>query len=270
MSIQPLAVRTEGDLIRVVASDQVITAAGGAGGGVTDHGALTGLADNDHPQYALASTLAETVRDTIGSALVAGANITITVNDAGDTITIAAAGGGVTDHGALTGLGDDDHPQYLLTAGAAEFIRDTMGTGLVAGANITITVNDAGDTITIAAAALETILIDVSGDETTALTTGTNKRVFRMPFAMTVTGVKSTLTTASTSGLPTVDINEGGVSILSTKLTIDVNEKTSATAATSPVISDTALANDAEITIDVDTAGTGAAGLKVYMSGTRS
>lgn len=28
-------------------------------------------------------------------------------------------GGGVTDHGALTGLGDDDHPQYLLTSGKA-------------------------------------------------------------------------------------------------------------------------------------------------------
>jgi hypothetical protein len=28
-------------------------------------------------------------------------------------------GGGVTDHGALTGLSDDDHPQYLLTTGTA-------------------------------------------------------------------------------------------------------------------------------------------------------
>ena len=28
-------------------------------------------------------------------------------------------GGGVTDHGALTGLGDNDHPQYLLTTGKA-------------------------------------------------------------------------------------------------------------------------------------------------------
>lgn len=28
-----------------------------------------------------------------------------------------AVGGGVTDHGALTGLGDDDHPQYLLKSG---------------------------------------------------------------------------------------------------------------------------------------------------------
>ncbi len=31
--------------------------------------------------------------------------------------TWAAAGGGVTDHGALTGLGDDDHTQYALLAG---------------------------------------------------------------------------------------------------------------------------------------------------------
>lgn len=27
-------------------------------------------------------------------------------------------GGGVSDHGALTGLADDDHPQYLLASGA--------------------------------------------------------------------------------------------------------------------------------------------------------
>jgi hypothetical protein len=36
----------------------------------------------------------EQVRDVTGAALVAGANVTITPNDAGDTITIAASGGG--------------------------------------------------------------------------------------------------------------------------------------------------------------------------------
>lgn len=33
------------------------------------------------------------------------------------TVAAGGGGGGVTDHGALTGLGDDDHPQYLLSNG---------------------------------------------------------------------------------------------------------------------------------------------------------
>lgn len=107
-------------------------------------------------------------------------------------------------------------------------------------------------------------------DETTAITAGTAKVTFRMPWAMTVTAVRASLTTASSSGNPTVDINEGGTSILSTKLSIDATELTSTTAATAAVISDSALADDAEITLDVDTAGTGAKGLKVWIIGTRS
>lgn len=117
-------------------------------------------------------------------------------------------------------------------------------------------------------------LVIAVGDETTAITTGTAKTTFRMPFAMTLNsgadGVKASLTTASTSGLPEFDINEGGTTILSTKLTIDANEKTSATAATAVVISDTALADDAEITIDIDVAGTAAAGPKITLSGVRA
>lgn len=109
-------------------------------------------------------------------------------------------------------------------------------------------------------------------DETTSLSTGTAKITFRMPFALTVTQVRASLTTAQTSGsIFTVDINEAGASILSTKLTIDNTEKTSVTAATPPVISDTALADDAEITIDIDQIGDGTAkGLKVTIIGTRA
>jgi hypothetical protein len=114
------------------------------------------------------------------------------------------------------------------------------------------------------------VFVIAVGDETTAITTGTAKVTWRMPFAFTVTAVRSSLTTASSSGLPTVDINEAGTSILSTKLTIDANELTSTTAATAAVISDSALADDAQMTIDVDVAGTGAAGLKVYLIGTRA
>jgi hypothetical protein len=108
-------------------------------------------------------------------------------------------------------------------------------------------------------------------DETTALTTGASKVTFRMPCAITVTSVRASLTTAQSSGsIFTVDINEGGTSILSTKLTIDNTEKTSVTAATSPVISDSSLADDAEITVDIDQVGDGTAkGLKITIIGTR-
>lgn len=112
----------------------------------------------------------------------------------------------------------------------------------------------------------ESMVIAV-GDETTEITAGTAKVTFRMPYAFTLTAVRASLNVASSSGTPTVDINESGVSVLSTKLTIDATEKTSTTAAVAAVISDPALADDAEITIDIDVAGTGATGLKVYLIG---
>jgi hypothetical protein len=112
-------------------------------------------------------------------------------------------------------------------------------------------------------------LVVAASDETTALTTGTAKITFRMPRAVTLTSVRASLTTAQASGsIFTVDINESGTSILSTKLTIDNTEKTSTTAATPPVISDASLADDAEITIDIDQIGNGTAkGLKVMLIG---
>lgn len=133
-----------------------------------------------------------------------------------------------------------------------------------------VTAQDIANLVTVAAA---TIPIGIAcSDETTALTTGTAKATFRMPFAFTLTGVRASVTTAPTGSVLTVDINEGGVSILSTKLTIDATEKTSTTAATAAVISDSALADDAEITIDIDTVGStvAGAGLKVWLIGTKA
>lgn len=108
-------------------------------------------------------------------------------------------------------------------------------------------------------------------DETTALTTGTAKVTFRMPHAYTLSGVRASVTTAPTGSVLTVDINESGTTILSTKLTIDAGEKTSTTAATAAVISDANLADDAEITIDIDTVGStvAGAGLKVWLIGNK-
>jgi hypothetical protein len=108
-------------------------------------------------------------------------------------------------------------------------------------------------------------------DLITNITTGVKKAYFRIPFACTVDSVKASVIEAQTAGsLLTFDINENGVSILSTKLTIDNNEKTSLTAATQPVVSDTVLANDSEITFDVDQVGTaGAKGAIIYLNVTR-
>ena len=113
-------------------------------------------------------------------------------------------------------------------------------------------------------------LIIAASDETTALTAGTGKTEFQMPYAFTLTAVRATVTTAPTTNNGfTVDINEGGTSILSTKITIDATEKTSTTATTPPVISDSSLADSGVITVDIDALSTGAteAGLKIYLIG---
>jgi len=115
---------------------------------------------------------------------------------------------------------------------------------------------------------LEPFMVAISG-ETAALVTATAALTIRMPYAFVLSGVRANVNTVSSSGLVTVDINEAGSSILSTKLTIDANEKTSVTAATPAVISDANLADDAEITFDIDTPGTGAKGLKVTLLGYR-
>jgi hypothetical protein len=110
-------------------------------------------------------------------------------------------------------------------------------------------------------------------DEVTVLEVATGVISFRMPYAMTVTAVRASLVVAgTTSGITTVDINEGGVSILSTKITVDLTETTSTTAAIPAVISDAVLADDAVITIDIDAISGGAteAGLKITLIGTRS
>lgn len=115
----------------------------------------------------------EQVRDVIATALTAGANITITPDDPGDTITIAATVGGaieVLDEGVsetatlvslnFTGTGvtatDDGSGNVQVDiAGAAgytdEQARDAIGAALAGSGGITVTVNDPGDTITIGA-----------------------------------------------------------------------------------------------------------------------
>ena len=114
-------------------------------------------------------------------------------------------------------------------------------------------------------------MITAVSDESTPITTGVAKVIFRAPYAMTLYQIpRASLSVASTSGNPTVDINKNGTSIFSTLLTIDANETTSVTAATPAVLSTTTLADDDQISIDIDVAGTGATGLKVTLYYTRT
>lgn len=108
-------------------------------------------------------------------------------------------------------------------------------------------------------------------DETTDLAVGTAKITFRLPYAMTLTSVRASVNTAPVGSTLIFDINEAGVSVLSTKLSIDASEETSTTAASAAVISDASIADDAELTIDIDQIGstTPGKGAKICLIGTR-
>lgn len=74
--------------------------------------ALPGKSDVGHTHVAAnISDFAEAVDDRVVTLLIAGANISLTYNDPANTLTVSVTGL-ITDHGALTGLADDDHPQY--------------------------------------------------------------------------------------------------------------------------------------------------------------
>lgn len=94
------------------------------GGGVSDHGALSGLSDDDHTQYLLATGLREWSEQGSDPSTPAAnkwklyfkAGGLYLIDDAA-AVTGPLGTSGVTDHGALTGLGDDDHTIYALLAG---------------------------------------------------------------------------------------------------------------------------------------------------------
>ena len=111
------------------------------------------------------------------------------------------------------------------------------------------------------------------GDESTVLAAASTTvpvTTLHLPYAFTLTDVKVGCTVAPTgASLLTVDVHEAGTTVLSTKVTVDATEKTSGTAATAPVISDSSLAEDSLIQIFVDQLDPNniAAGVKVYLIG---
>ena len=110
-------------------------------------------------------------------------------------------------------------------------------------------------------------------DEVTDLTVGTNKVKFRNRIApITLTNVYAEVSQAPTGATIIVDINKGGTTILSTKLSIDATETDSVTAASQAVISVPNLALHDELEFDIDQIGSTLAGkgLKVWLVGYRN
>lgn len=115
-------------------------------------------------------------------------------------------------------------------------------------------------------------LVVACSDLTTALAAGAAQMTFPWPRAVTLISVHAFLVTPQSSGsIFTVDVNEAGATILSTKITIDNGETDSTTAATLPVLSDPNIAAMAKMTVDIDQAGDGTAkGLFLVFVGTRT
>lgn len=142
---------------------------------------------------------------------------------------------------------------------------------LLPGSGIDITQDAALGTLTFSAQAEARTLVfqyDISGDETTTLTTGTAKRTWRMPIPFTLRSAYASLTTASSSGAVVVDVNADNSSVFGTnKLSIDQGEESSFTATTAVDLTEQLIDADVELTFDVDDDGTNAVGLKVYLVG---
>lgn len=118
---------------------------------------------------------------------------------------------------------------------------------------------------------VEVLLSQPTGDALSPATTVSIYRISSLLNGRDLVSVSAALTTPSSSGVVTVDVNRDRsgsvVSMLSTKLTIDENENDSLTAAT-PAVVDTAnddVQTGDHILFDIDTSGTNAKGLLVEL-----
>ena len=180
-----------------------------------------------------------------------GDALKINVGAAGATTITTVDGGGAAAHIVLDADGDTSFKKTGTTLATVESLRT------------------------------EHMLIACS-DETTSLTVGTAKTTFRMPYAFTLTDVRASVGVNPTGAVLTIDINDDGTSIFENgtnngvRLTVAASAKTSVGgtahafaqggAAATPTV---AIADDSEMTIDVDVIGStlAGAGLKVTLIG---
>jgi hypothetical protein len=110
-------------------------------------------------------------------------------------------------------------------------------------------------------------------DETSNLSAGTSKITIHWPFNFTLSSVFIGASTAPTGTNLIVDANDhNGTSIFSTRPTILVNEFTSLTNGTQPVLVTTMFTKGQKLTVDLDVVGSTVTGkaLKIYFIGIKS
>jgi len=107
-------------------------------------------------------------------------------------------------------------------------------------------------------------LIVAASDETTQLTSGATKVTFYAPRSFTLTGATATLTTSGSTNT-VVDLNYNGSTVFASPITLanTIFFNTSATTTTNII-------QNGIFTVDIDSAGTGAKGLKVALLGYKS
>ncbi len=107
----------------------------------------------------------------------------------------------------------------------------------------------------------EVIMLALTKDPATAVTVGTKKVSFRLPFAFTLTEVIVSADFHGTSSTMTIDVNDDGVSINGTPLSLTTTQLVNQAASTQ------AFADNSVVTVDVDAAGTDVRGVVVYLIG---
>ena len=117
-----------------------------------------------------------------------------------------------------------------------------------------------------------TSFVVACSSESDDLETGDDKLQFRMPFQFELTDIISNVNTAATGADINVQVQEDGSDIMSgVGITIDATETSSETSATQPTITDSTLAFNSIISVDLDQIGSSTAGtgLKINFIGYR-
>lgn len=216
----------------------------------------------------------------LAAMLAQGTNLTITPDAVGHTFTFAVTSAAayttenmqddldacITDGSGITSVYNDAGGTLTLQLNDAyivERIQDVVGAFASGTSPIALSYNDAAGTLSFtldqtALKPVDQIIVPLS-DYGSAPSLGV-KFAMRVVRGWTLTAVRGSLATAQTSGsLVQFDVKLSGVSIFSTKPTIDNGQKTTTTAATASVLSTTALGDDLELTFEVTQVGDGTA-----------